>query len=123
MSQLQQNYPNPEVQPKVLRRTFSLAYKQRILQAAAACKHGEVGGLLRREGLYASTLSTWRKEAEAGTLGGKQRGRSSPSNTEALKRLQAENARLKQKLEQAETIIEAQKKLARLLDSLREEAK
>lgn len=121
MSQLKKTYPNPEVSPKPQKRKLSAEYKRRILEEAAACEHGELGALLRREGLYYSSLAAWRKEAEAGTLGEKKRGRPSPVDRKELKRLEAENTRLKQKLEQAEAIIEAQKKLARLLESLKDE--
>jgi transposase len=120
MSQLKKNYPNPEVSPKPQKRKLSPEYKRRILEEAAACEHGELGALLRREGLYYSSLAAWRKEVEAGTLGVKKRGRPSPVDRKELKRLEAENSRLKLKLEQAEAIIEAQKKLARLLESLKD---
>ena len=120
MSQLKKNYPNPEVSPKSQKRRLSPEYKRRILEEAAACEHGELGALLRREGLYYSSLAAWRKEVEAGTLGAKKRGRPSPVDRKELKRLEAENSRLKLKLEQAEAIIDAQKKLARLLESLKD---
>lgn len=120
MSQLKKDYPNPEVSPKSQKRKLSPEYKRRILEEAAACEHGELGALLRREGLYYSSLAAWRKEVEAGTLGVKKRGRPSPVDRKELKRLEAENSRLKLKLEQAEAIIEAQKKLARLLESLKD---
>ena len=106
--------------PKPQKRKLSPEYKRRILEEAAACEHGELGALLRREGLYYSSLAVWRKEVEAGTLGVKKRGRPSPVDRKELKRLEAENSRLKLKLEQAEAIIEAQKKLARLLESLKD---
>lgn len=113
--------PNPEVQPRATRRTFTAEYKRRILAEADACPRGEVGALLRREGLYYSHLAKWRGEREAGTLRDKRRGQEANLDRAEVKRLARENAALKRKLEQAEAIIEAQKKLARLLDSREDE--
>jgi transposase len=110
--------PDLEVRPRAQRRRFTAEYKRHILAEAETCGYGELGALLRREGLYHSNLATWRRERDAGTLTDKQRGpRPNPEATE-MKRLQQENARLKRKLEQAEAIIEAPKKLAALLDRL-----
>lgn len=106
-----------EVQPRATRRTFSAEYKRRILAEADACPRGRVGALLRREGLYYSHLSKWRGEREAGTLADRPRGPRPNPERATLDRLARENAALKRKLEQAEAIIDAQKKLARLLDS------
>jgi hypothetical protein len=79
--------------------------------------------LLRREGLYYSHLAKWRGEREAGTLADRRRGpRPNPERAQ-MERLGREKAALKRKLEQAEAIIEAQKKLARLLDSRESEPK
>jgi transposase len=107
--------PNPEGQPKGQRRRFSAEYKRRILAEADAWQHGELGSLLRREGLTYAQISKWRKAPAAGTLA-KPRGPVANPNRAELHRLQAENARLKRQLERAEAIIEAQKKLARLLE-------
>ncbi|MBD3251893.1 transposase [Candidatus Uhrbacteria bacterium] len=115
MSSSNGKYPTTEVQPRARRRTFTAAYKRKIVEEAAGCKHGEVGALLRREGLYSSQLATWRKAYEAGTLSDKPRGPRANPNAAEVKRLEHENARLQRKLAQAEAIIEAQKKLARLL--------
>lgn len=110
-----------EVQPKSRRRTFTAAYKHCILSEADQCRRGELGALLRREGLYHSHLSKWRSEREAGTLSDKSRGPvANPDRAEA-KRLLAENERLKRKLADAEAIIDAQKKLAALMDRLNQE--
>jgi transposase-like protein len=115
--------PDPEVRPKAQRRRFTAEYKRRILAEAEACGYGEIGALLRREGLYHSNLATWRKERDAGTLIDKKRGPQPNPEAAEMKRLQQENTRLKRKLEQAEAIIAAQKKLAVLLEDLnREEA-
>ena len=116
--------PTTEVTAKAQRRRFTAQYKRRILAEADACGYGEIGALLRREGLYHSNLTTWRRERDAGTLRDKKRGPQPNPEAAEMKRLQQENARLKRKLEQAEAIITAQKKLAALLDALNgEEAK
>lgn len=109
--------PNPEVIPKAKRRKFSKRDKLRILQAADACtKPGQLGGLLRSEGVYSSYLTRWRQQRDQSQLGTKKRGRpgSDPSAKE-LARLRGENTRLSKKLEQAEMIIDVQKKLSDLL--------
>jgi len=118
MSQHNGKQPDPEVRLSAQRRRFTAEYKRHILAEADACGYGEIGALLRREGLYHSNLATWRRERDAGTLTNKKRGpRPNPEAAE-MKRLAQENARLKRKLEQAAAIIEAQKKLAALLDRL-----
>lgn len=116
---LPQSILDPEVKPRAKRRTFSAEYKMRILSEAAACMQpSDRGALLRREGLYASLLTYWRRELRTGAMSGltpKKRGpKVEPLATEnaALRR---ENARLQAKLERAETIIEVQKKLSQLL--------
>lgn len=106
-----------EVVAKAVRRRFSAEYKLRILEEAEACSSGEIGALLRREGLYSSHLTTWRRQREAGQLAGlapKKRGPKPDPQAEELKRLRKENERLQVRLQQAEAIIEAQKKLAQL---------
>ena len=118
--------PDPEVVPKAKRRKFSAAYKRRILEEADNCTEpGQIGALLRREGLYSSHLSTWRRQRDRGlvqALGPKKRGRKRKDELEReVARLQRENERLQASLEQAETIIEVQKKLSRLLGLATEE--
>src|SRR5271165_2963803 len=113
--------PNPEVQPKAERRRFSAEYKRRIVAEAAPCKYGELGALLRREGLTYTQLISWRKAAAEGKLTDKRRGPVPNPNRAEMRRLEAENGRLKRQLERAEAIIDAQKKLAALLDSSKEE--
>jgi transposase-like protein len=117
--------PDPEVVPKAERRRYSAAYKEQILKAAAACAGpGELGALLRREGLYSSHLSKWRKQWAAGGLAGLQgsgRGRKAQPETRQqarIRELEAEVVRLRARLESAETIIAVQKKLATLLGPL-----
>ena len=113
--------PDPEVPVKAQRRRYSAEYKLRILEEADQCGPGEIGAMLRREGLYSSLLSRWRRQRETGTLAGlepKKRGRKArPVDPQAkrIAELERETARLREKLEKAETIIEVQKKLSRLL--------
>ena len=107
--------PNPEVQAKVERRRFTAEYKKRIVIEAEQCEHGELGSLLRREGLTYTQISNWRKADAQGGLD-KKRGPVANPNRAEMRRLEAENVRLKRQLERAEAIIEAQKKLARLLE-------
>ena len=121
MSQMNGKYPNPEVRVSAARRRFSADYKKRILEEADQCQHGELGGLLRREGLYHSHLSTWRRQAKAKQLSGKSRGPQAKPDAAEVKRLEKENAKLRRKLEQADAIIAAPKKLARLLEKLDED--
>lgn len=113
---------DPEVTAKAKRRRFTAEYKRRILREAdALVETGGVGEMLRREGLYSSHLSTWRRERERGALDGlapKQRGRKANPDKELLaenQRLAREVARLEQRLAQAEAIIDVQKKVAALL--------
>ena len=113
--------PNPEVLPKAKRRKFTQKDKLRILKAADGCtkpgtKPGQLGALLRSEGVYSSYLTRWRQQRDRSELGAKKRGRpgADPSEKE-LARLRGENVRLAKKLEQAEAIIEVQKKLSVLL--------
>jgi transposase-like protein len=104
-----------------LRRRFTADYKRRILRETDACGPGELAALLRREGLYSSHLTTWRRQRRQGereALAPKPRGRKTvPRNrlTAENERLRRENDRLQQRLKQAETIIECQKKLSDVL--------
>jgi transposase len=112
--------PDPEVVPKAKRRKFTAEYKLRIVREADACTEpGQIGSLLRREGLYSSYLSKWRQQREEGqlqALSSKKRGRKSQDpSLEELAQLQRENERLRTRLEQAEIIIGVQKKLSKLL--------
>jgi transposase len=113
--------PDPEVVPKAQRRRFSPSYKLRVLQEAETCKApGMLGALLRREGLYASHLTKWRKLYKQGGLAGlgPKRGRKPDPQRPELERmreLERENERLKHRLRQAEVIIEVQKKVSEIL--------
>ena len=108
-----------EVVAKAKRRQHPAEYKLRILREIDECKgSGEVGALLRREGLYSSLVSKWREQREQGSLtglSGHRRGPKVDANAAELARLQRENKRLQEKLERAELIIDVQKKVARLL--------
>lgn len=111
------NKPDPEVVPQAKRRQFSTAYKRQIVAEADACsQRGEIGALLRREGLYSSHLSTWRRQMAAGTLGKQQRGRPAEPLATENAQLRQENARLRRELEKTQLIVEAQKKLAQVLN-------
>ena len=106
-----------EVLPRARRRTFTVEYKRRILQEVDRCaQSGQVGALLRREGLYSSHLTSWRRPRERGELAPQKRGPSAadPAAKE-MQRLRRENERLHNRLEKAEAIIEVQKKLSNLL--------
>ncbi len=108
-----------EVVPKAKRRMFSAEYKLRILAEADACtERGDVGALLRREGLYSSHLDKWRMQRQRGALRAlvpQKRGPKVDPQAAEIARLRRENDRLQARLEQAETIIEVQKKLSSLL--------
>jgi transposase-like protein len=120
---LNQNGNNSEVDPEVRprpRRRFSAAEKLRLLEEADRCREaGEVGALLRREGLYSSHLAAWREQRRQGQLSGLQgqkRGRKAEPQAAELAQLRRENEQLKAQLERAELIIEAQKKLCQLFN-------
>ena len=114
--------PDPAVLEKPVRRRFAAEYKLRILHEADRCTaSGQLGALLRREGLYSSLLSTWRQQRDEGTLVGltpKRRGRKANPDAPLIaenERLKRETQRLSARLRQAETIIEVQKKLSEIL--------
>ncbi len=109
--------PDPEVVEKKARRRFTARYKLRILEEADACTEpGQIGVLLRREGLYSSNLTTWRKQRDEGqlqALAPKKRGRKRKPKNPLAKRvaqLERQNRHLEHELKQARTIIEVQKK-------------
>ena len=91
-------HPDPEVAPRVKRRTFTAAYKLRILQEADLCDQaGQIGALLRREGLYSSHLTTWRRQRAAGqlkALSGKKRGRKAQNAEVAALRQENKHTRI-----------------------------
>jgi transposase len=116
--------PNPEVIAKAKRRRFTGDYKRRILMEADAAKAtGDLGSLLRREHLYSSLLVTWRRERDAGIVKGltpSKRGPKSKQNPldAEVSQLRRQNARLTEDLRKAAIVIDVQKKLATLLESL-----
>jgi transposase-like protein len=110
------------VPEKKTRRRFTAAYKLRILEEADQCNQpGGIGALLRREGLYSSNLTAWRRQRDQGALQGlnpKKRGRKAipeDPSAERISKLERENQRLKNQLRKAEIIIEAQKKISEIL--------
>jgi len=104
---------------KAQRRQFSAEYRLRVLKQADACKKpGELGALLRREGLYSSLLTNWRRQRERGGLQemrGRRRGPQVRPVDPRIKQLEIENRRLQRKLLRAETIMTLQKKVAEIL--------
>ena len=114
--------PNPEIVADARRRSFTGEYKQRILAEldAAAAQPGAIGALLRREGLYSSHLSTWRRERQTGILKGlapHKRGPKPKRNPqeEENQKLLRENQRLTEELRKAEIVIDVPKKVGALL--------
>lgn len=108
--------------PKAKRRTFSAEYKRDIVRKADACKEsGEIGALLRGEGLYSSHLTEWRRELEAHGIAGltaKKRGpkpQPGAAEEQELAALRRENAELKVRADRAELLVEIQKKVSRIL--------
>lgn len=114
--------PEVEVAEKAARRRFSAEYKRKILKEADACsREGEIGALLRREGLYSSHLSVWRAARERGEIAGlapKKRGPKAvppdPRDRKILE-LERETRRLKSRLERAEALVDLQKKVSAIL--------
>jgi transposase-like protein len=113
--------PDPEVLAKPKNRHFSAAYKVRIVEEAQKCtESGLIGALLRREGLYSSALTQWRRQYQNGALQGlkddkRGRKRTCDARDQELERLRRANEQLSKKLSQAELIIDIQKKVAALL--------
>lgn len=112
--------PSAAVPEKPKRRSFTPEYKMRIVEEADACTQpGEIGALLRREGIYSSHLMDWRREYRSGAAQGLARRRRGPKGKDALVRqkeeLEGQVTRLQQRLRQAERIIEIQKKVSELL--------
>lgn len=115
--------PDPEVKPgRSKQRRFTAEEKLRILEEADNCvESGELGSLLRREGIYSSYLLRWRKQRESGELDAtveRKRGRkpkAQDQNLQEIARLRAENQRLQEQLKKAEAVIEIQKKVSMLL--------
>jgi transposase-like protein len=118
-SSVKEVMPNTEVVAKAKRKRFIAAEKLRILREVEACRgSGEIGALLRREGIYFSYLTTWRKQRELGELDGLSPHKRGPKpNPEAIElaKLRREHERLQERMRRAELIIDVQKKVARML--------
>ena len=111
--------PDPAVSEKAQRRRFTAEYKLRVLQEADACKQrGEIGALLRREGLYSSHLVSWRRQrdqvAQAG-FAARKRGPKAKVIDPRVKQLERENAKLKRRLQRVEILLDIQKKASEIL--------
>ena len=107
--------PDPEVPARHARRRFTTAYKLEILRKADACtRHGELGALLRKEGLYSSHVVTWRRQRDHG-LTPKKRGRKATRIDPQLKKLEQENCRLTSRLQKVEALLAFPKKVSELL--------
>jgi|SRR4051794_1825329 transposase len=112
--------PDPEVTPKAKRRSFSASYKKKILaEVEAAGASGRIGEILRREGIYSSTLANWRKERDAAVDSAFSQKRGPESKRSPLtaenEKLRRQNLRLQEELRKAEIIIDVQKKVATLM--------
>ena len=115
---------DPEVVEKAARRRFTAEYKKRIALEAEQCKQpGEIGALLRREGLYSSVLARWRRQLREESLASSKKSKKNGKLTPAqeLARLERENERLKEKLRQAELIIDVQKKVSEMMQTKSQE--
>ncbi|SRR5260370_34751479 len=106
--------PDPEVTARHARRRFTTHYKLEMLRKADACRPGQLGALLRKEGLYSSLLATWRRQREDG-LTAKKRGRKGTPVDPHLKQLEQENRQLTRRLQKAEALLAFQKKVSELL--------
>lgn len=109
-----------EVESKPSRRSFTAAYKERILRETDSVKAGEVAEILRREGLYWSTLRKWRVQKNAAALTPLKRGKKADPQAERIKQLEKENERLLKKLKQKDMLLDLQKKIAQILETTTE---
>ncbi len=120
-----QERPDPEVPEKARRRTFTAQYKKDVLAAYEAAPDGEKGAILRREGLYSSLITEWRRVRDAGALAGlkQPQGRPAADPRDAqIARLQKEKAKLEQELAKARFVADVQSKLQALLETISEGA-
>lgn len=115
------SFSEVEVMARPARRRHAAEYKLRVLREAEACSgHGEIGALLRREGLYSSNLTAWRKQREKGELEGLKQRRRGPLPkqrnplADKVRALERENTRLKARAERAEGLVELQKKVSEI---------
>lgn len=117
--------PDPQLEKRT-RRTFTVDYKLSILQQAAACKHGELGALLRREKLYSNQLAQWRREFDSQGVKGLSKSQPGPAATKSpeqrrIEQLEKENARLKKQLLVKDSCLELQKKALVLIEQAERE--
>jgi transposase-like protein len=115
---------DPEVVEKAARRRFTAEYKRQVALEAEQCQQpGEIGALLRREGLYSSVLARWRRQLREEPLAPSKKSNKNGKLTPAqeLARLERENQRLKEKLRQAELIIDVQKKVSEMMQTRSQE--
>ena len=120
-----QERPDPEVPEKARRRTFTAQYKQEVLAACEAAPDGEKGAILRREGLYSSLITEWRRARDAGALAGlkQPQGRPAADPRDAeIARLRKEKAKLEQELAKARFVAGVQSRLQALLETISEGA-
>jgi transposase len=120
-----QERPDPEVPERARRRTFTAQYKQQVLAAYEAAPDGEKGAVLRREGLYSSLISEWRRARDAGALAGlkQPRGRPAADPRDAeIARLRKEKAKLEKELATSRFVVDVQSKLHALLETISESA-
>ena len=109
---------NPEVTEKASRRRFTAEYKRRIAMEAERCSEaGEIGALLRREGLYSSVLQRWRQHLREESLSSSEKSNRKTTQAQEVARLKRENERLKERLRQAELIIDVQKKVSEMMQT------
>src|SRR5689334_24033732 len=114
--------PDPEVPEKARRRTFTARYKLDVVAEYDAAAAGEKGAVLRREGLYSSHVTEWRRARDAGTLA-RPRGRPAADPRDAqIARLEKEKAKLEQELAKARFVVDVQAKLQALLETISESA-
>ena len=118
-------FPDPQVPPRATRRRFPAEYKARILAEYERLPDGDKGALLRREGLYSSLISEWRKKAAAGAtegLGAKRGRRGADPRDRQIAKLEADNQRLRRELATRDRVIEVQGKVSALLEELSKSA-
>lgn len=115
---------DPEVVEKAARRRFTAEYKRRIALEAEQCEQpGEIGAILRREGLYSSVVALWRRQLREQPLSSSKKTNKTrkPTSAQEVARLVRENERLKEKLRQAELIIDVQKKVSEMIQTRSQE--
>jgi transposase len=120
-----QERPDPEVPEKARRRTFTAQYKQEVLATYEAAPDGEKGAILRREGLYSSLITEWRRARDAGALAGlkQPRGRPAADPRDArIAQLEKDKAKLEKELATSRFVVEVQSKLQALLETISESA-